>query len=298
MPSTPSDTLQDAARAVHDVGLAAWLGGATFGKFALNPSVAAAGDPRERGKVVNAAWNGYNVVNALGLGTAALVHVAARTTALKPENLSGRERTLITVQDGFMGASVLTGVLNGVQGARLARQAPEGAVPVETGTKPTADTPPAAAKIQKSLETLGNVNILSGIGLIATNALFDRAAFSRPPAKRLGVGGGVGGGSPARLLATVGGALAANALAGQLSKGQSKKKLPSESFLPSALFGGGSAGKAKTKAKKKGTKTALKVGRKPAKQGAKVALKVGGNNPQKTAKVGAKAAKTGVKAKT
>jgi len=30
-----NDTVADAARAAHDVGLAAWLGGAMFGKFAL-----------------------------------------------------------------------------------------------------------------------------------------------------------------------------------------------------------------------------------------------------------------------
>ncbi len=36
---TTSDTLANAARAAHDVGLAAWLGGSLFGKFALNPAV-------------------------------------------------------------------------------------------------------------------------------------------------------------------------------------------------------------------------------------------------------------------
>ena len=63
---------EQGARAAHDWGLASWLGGSMFGQFALNPAVAKIEDKRERGKVVNAAWNGYNVINALSLGSVAL----------------------------------------------------------------------------------------------------------------------------------------------------------------------------------------------------------------------------------
>jgi hypothetical protein len=84
-----------------------------------------------------------------------------------------------------MAAAVLTGIVNGVQGARLAKQAPDGAVPVETGTKPTADTPAKAAKIQRSLETLGNVNILAGVALVAVNAVLAQTdTAARPSAAR------------------------------------------------------------------------------------------------------------------
>jgi hypothetical protein len=34
-----TDTLANTTRAAHDVGLAAWLGGAMFGKFAHNPAL-------------------------------------------------------------------------------------------------------------------------------------------------------------------------------------------------------------------------------------------------------------------
>src|SRR3712207_1547469 len=159
------DTLANVTRAAHDVGLAAWLGGAMFGKFALNPSLQRISSPTERGSVNNAAWNGYNAVNAAGLGAAALGWGAARLTEAHPANLSGREKALSTAKDALMAAAVLTGIANGVQGARLAKQAPDGAVPVETGTKPAAETPPKAAKIQRSLERLGNLNILAGIAL-------------------------------------------------------------------------------------------------------------------------------------
>jgi uncharacterized membrane protein len=179
-----NDTLQNATRAVHDVGLAAWLGGSMFGKFALNPAVAGIADKSERGKVANLAWNGYNVVNSLGLGSAAAGYLAARSTELSDKKITDIERKLYRVQDGLMVTAVVTGVANGVQGARLAKQGTNGAVPIETGTKPAPETPPTAAKIQKSLGVLGNVNIVTGIALVALNGMISRAALSRPPLRR------------------------------------------------------------------------------------------------------------------
>ena len=179
-----NDALANTTRAAHDVGLAAWLGGAMFGKFAHNPSLVKISDRAERGSVSNAAWNGYNAINAVGLGSAALGWAAARVTEANPANLSGRERALSTAKDGLMVSSVLTGALSGIQGARLARQAPKGAVPVETGTKPALDTPPKAAKIQRSLGLLGSLNIASGAALVAVNAILAQTNHSRPSTSR------------------------------------------------------------------------------------------------------------------
>jgi hypothetical protein len=181
---TVSDPLAHITRATHDVGLAAWLGGALYGKFALNPSLERISNHAERGSVANAAWNKYNLVNALGLGAAAAGWTAARFTEAKPSNLSGPENALSTAKDVLMAAAVLTGLANGVQGARLARQAPDGAVPVETGTEPAAGTPPRAAKIQRSLDVLGNLNIGSGIALVAVNGVLAQQNHSRPAKKR------------------------------------------------------------------------------------------------------------------
>ena len=179
-----NDSVQDVAQVAHDVGLAAWLGGAMFGKFAHNPSLRLIPSHTQRGQVANAAWNGYNAVNALGLGSAAVAYLAARRTELAPDNLSDREQSLATGMDVLMAASVVTGIANGVLGASLARQAPEGAVPVETGTVPAAETPPRAARIQRAIGLFGTLNIISGVLLVAGNALFRRNAFSRPTARR------------------------------------------------------------------------------------------------------------------
>lgn len=181
---TVNDTLANTTRAAHDVGLAAWLGGAMFGKFAHNPSLRKISSHSERGSVANAAWNGYNIVNTLGLGAAAVGWGAARLTETNPRNLSGLEQQLSVAKDGLMAAAVLTGVASGVQGARLAKQGTDGAVPVETGTKPDADTPPAAARIQRSLGVLGTLNIVSGIALVAVNGVLAQINYSHPAKQR------------------------------------------------------------------------------------------------------------------
>jgi hypothetical protein len=203
-----SDTVQDAAQVAHDVGLAAWLGGAMFGKFAHNPSLRLISSAAERGQVANAAWNGYNLVNALGLGSASVAYVAARLTELQRSNLSGREEALVTGMDALMGVAVSSGIANFALGLALARQAPEGAVPVETGTVPAPQTPPRAARIQRAIGVLGTVNIASGVLLVAENALFRRGAFSRPAARRALTRSSSSNGPSSLVVGAVAGALA------------------------------------------------------------------------------------------
>ena len=57
-----------------------------------------------------------------------------------------------------------------------------------TGTKfrckPAAETPSKAARIQRSLETLGNLNILAGVALVGVNAVLAQTNHSRPAKRR------------------------------------------------------------------------------------------------------------------
>ena len=197
-----NDTVQDVARAAHDVGLAAWLGGAMFGKFAHNPSLRLIASREERGRVANAAWNGYNLVNALSLGTVTATHVAARMTEVSPSRTSGSEGGFATAMDVLTGAALVTGVANFGLGWALARQAPEGAVPVETGTVPAPETPPRAARIQRAIGVLGTANIGVGVALLATQAVSDRRAYARPSVRRA-VGRSAGSGRSGSPLSSV-----------------------------------------------------------------------------------------------
>ena len=179
-----NETLAETTRAAHDWGLAAWLGGSMFGQFALNPSVAAVSDRRERGKVVNGAWMAYNTVNLVSLGAITLGWAAARLTESAPPRLTDRERSLATAKDGLTLAAVASGLASGVAGGRLAKSAPEGAVPIERGMKPASDTPNEAARAQKSLRVFGTLSIVSGVGLVIVNAVMAHLAHSRPPLLR------------------------------------------------------------------------------------------------------------------
>jgi hypothetical protein len=178
------DKLQDITQAAHNIGMAAWFGGVLFGRLAHNPSLRLIRSERERGQVANAAWNAYNLVNAASLAAVGLGHVAGRLTELRTANLSPRERPLVAAMDVFTAASVVTGILSGIQGARLARQAAGGRVPIRSGTRPSPRTPAQAARIQGSIDRLGALNVATGVGLLTSTGLFWRSAVARPPKRR------------------------------------------------------------------------------------------------------------------
>ncbi|MFB1483641.1 hypothetical protein [Corallococcus sp. RDP092CA] len=167
--------LSSAGLVLHDLGLAAGFGGSLFGKVALNPAVKVLGSQTERGQVVNAAWNGFNIVNAASVGLAALTWLVGRS------RLTGREldrttRGLVLAKDVLLGATVALGAANIVGGALLAKQAPGGAVPVETGLTPTARTPEKAARTMRALDVGGIANIAAMAGVIGVTALLNMRA--------------------------------------------------------------------------------------------------------------------------
>lgn len=179
-----NEQLQNGARIAHDVGLATWFGGQVFGKFALNPVVRVIEDPATRGKVVNSGWFTFNPIGASGLTAAAAVRVAARLSELAPPRQTTMERRLSAAEDGLLALSILLTTATGIQGRRLAAQAPEAAVPIESGTEPGPQTPAAAADLQRSIGALGNGVLLAGLGVLSLRAVQDRLAYSRPPARR------------------------------------------------------------------------------------------------------------------
>lgn len=176
--------LQNLGRTAHDIGLATWFGGQLFGKFALNPVVRVIEDEPTRGKVVNSGWFTFNPIGVAGLALGGIVHFAARATEVKDSNLRPVERKLARAQDALVLVCAALTAATGVQGARLAKLAPEGAVPIESGTRPSPRTPPEAAALQRSIAALGNGNLLAGVGLLTMNALLDRVAFTDPPKRR------------------------------------------------------------------------------------------------------------------
>ncbi|MEA2290542.1 MAG: hypothetical protein QOD55_2539 [Solirubrobacteraceae bacterium] len=180
----PPETLSQAGRAAHDLGLAGMVGGTMFGRMALHPAVANISDPRERGEVVNAAWRRYGVVNSLGLASVTAGWAGARAAEAADRNLSPQERRLARAKDGLVATVFVCGLASAVEGMRFARQAPGGAVPLADGSHPGPDTPERAARLKRRLNVLGALTMTAEVGLVVVNAALAQAGFRRPPLRR------------------------------------------------------------------------------------------------------------------
>jgi hypothetical protein len=155
----------------HNLGLGAAFGGQLFGKYALNSKLSVIDSRPDRGKVLNAAWNSYNVINAASLGTAVATWLAGRT-AISGRSIDDEARKLVLAKDALLAGSTLVGLAAMVCGKKLTAQAPGGAVPVESGTKPALETPEEAAKLLRTVNALGNTSIaLIGATVAVTTIL-------------------------------------------------------------------------------------------------------------------------------
>jgi len=167
--------LSTAAWIAHNLGLAACFGGQLFGKLALNPNLDAISSKAERGKVLNAAWNRYNAVNALSLGIAAATWFIGRA-GISGRSIDEEARNLVLAKDALFVASILTGLASIASGLRLSRQAPEGATPIQTGTKPAPETPEEAASLLRTVNVLGNVSLALMAAIVGVTTILSMKA--------------------------------------------------------------------------------------------------------------------------
>ena len=143
------------------------------------------GETDERGKVVNRAWRRYGWINSASLVAIVAGWAGARVNEARPSSLSPRERALAKGKDAAVAAVVITGIATAITGMRFARSAPDGAVPLEDGNTPAAETPAHAARLKRQLNALGTANAAAELALIGVNAALGQANFRRPPARRL-----------------------------------------------------------------------------------------------------------------
>lgn len=161
--------LTTAAWAAHNLGLAATLGGLLFGKLSFNPQLEELQSQSERGKLLNKVWNKYNIVNAVSLGTAAITWFIGRA-GISGDSLDDGGRNLVLTKDVLFVAAILSGLASIISGNRLSQTATDGAVPIQSGTEPSTETPEEAAKLLRTVNVLGNVNIVlvGAISLVTT----------------------------------------------------------------------------------------------------------------------------------
>jgi hypothetical protein len=181
---TPPVPVSQAGRAAHDIGLAGLLGGNLFGRLALHPSVTEISDKTQRGKVVNAAWRRYGVINSLSLLAVLGGWLGARADEAAPNKLSPAERRLALAKDALVGIVTVTGVATSIEGVRFSRMAPDGGVPLEDGDRTAPEASDRQRRAKQRLNVLGLVSLGADLGLVGVNAALAQQNFRRPPRRR------------------------------------------------------------------------------------------------------------------
>ena len=154
------------------------------GRLALHPSVTEISDKAERGKIVNATWRRYGIVNSLSLLAVVGGWIGARTKEAAPGQLSKPERRLAVAKDALVGIVAVTGGAAAAQGVRFSHQAPGGAVPLEDGDHVTAEATEKQRRAKRRLNVLGIASLAAELGLVGVNAALAQQGFRRPPRRR------------------------------------------------------------------------------------------------------------------
>ena len=171
-------TLSTVGWVLHNLGLGACFGGLLFGKTALNPSLSVLDSEADRGKILNTTWNRYNAINVASFATAAITWFPGRL-GLSGKEIDQQTRNLVLAKDVLFAVGAITGLASVLQGRSLTGQAPDGAVPIASGTTPSSSTPEKAAGLLRSVNQLGNINIgVTGAILGITTILSMKATES------------------------------------------------------------------------------------------------------------------------
>jgi hypothetical protein len=136
-------------RSLHDVGLAAWFGGALMGAVGLNGAAAKAKDPKERLELSSTGWGRWAPVNAAAIGLHAIG--GAGLIATNKSRLAGqpgaRANTLVKL--ALTGAAAALTAYSGKLGKTVYEHSDQGA---QGSTEPGAAASPELAKAQKQLQ--------------------------------------------------------------------------------------------------------------------------------------------------
>ena len=178
------DTITTAGRAAEVIGLAAIVGGNLFARTGMHPALREVSDPAERGKVLNAAWSRYGTIESLSLAALITGWAASRPREADRRNLSERERALGVAKDAAVAGVALTGVAAGILGMRFSGMEPEGAVPLEDGSKAAAKASLKESRAKRRLNLLGAIHLVSALTLVGVNAALAQAGATHTGRRR------------------------------------------------------------------------------------------------------------------
>jgi drug/metabolite transporter superfamily protein YnfA len=135
------------SRAAHDLGLAAWFGGAYMGAVALNGASREVDDPTQRARVANAGWFRWAAIVPVAVGA----HVGGAWWLTRRDCSREASSSLTLARVAVTAAAMLATVESGRSGRTVAAA---GDVPVATAVQPISDTPPEVAAAQRRLRVV------------------------------------------------------------------------------------------------------------------------------------------------
>lgn len=181
-------------RSLHDVGLAAWFGGALAGAVGINGAAADVPDPRQRLTVASSGWARWTPVNAVAIGAhlvgGAGLLLANRKRVVGQRGVGASTVAKLVLTAAALGVTAYSGVLG--------RQVAEGVgAPAEGGTTPAADTPPEVAKAQQQLAVTqwvipaltGGIAVLTAVHGEQQRPSQQITGILRKPAQLIGLAG-------------------------------------------------------------------------------------------------------------
>lgn len=171
-PSTPrARLLATASRVAHDLGLAAWFGGAAMGAIGLNSATREVDDPAQRIRVANAGWFRWAPMTGMAIGAHA-AGVYGRIRWGRRVGLVEPRSPLALLRLALTGLAVGATIESGRSGRQVVAQ---GDVPVATAVMPISDTPEEVAAAMRRLRIVQWIIPLATAGILAVNALQDDA---------------------------------------------------------------------------------------------------------------------------
>jgi hypothetical protein len=142
---------QTFARTLHDLGAAAWFGGALMGAVGLHGASSAMSEPVERVRVADVGWQEWQPWKTAAIAA----HVAGSLSLLwgNKGRLSGQHGAMTTnvVKTGVFAAALGADLYAAALGRQIARQQPAS---VDSAVEPNAATPEELAATQRRLRAV------------------------------------------------------------------------------------------------------------------------------------------------
>jgi hypothetical protein len=152
---------------IHDLGLAAAIGGALYGQVAMHPALEKIGDPGERDRIAADSWRRFHWVNLASHAAFAVPWLVGRKMLSGKEAGRGSRRGTL-LKDVLVGASLVSGVTSVVLGRILGRRIDRGAQPALGDGQ--------SRRLEKTVQGVGLANLATNAAIAATTSALAMSA--------------------------------------------------------------------------------------------------------------------------